>query len=48
MPTSIAPSGVHKYTQHIYGLTCRSRFPSRYMTPAGTLIEDGYQLEARS
>ena len=37
-----------KSTQHIYGLTCRGRFATRYMTPAGKALKEACQWEAKS
>jgi Holliday junction resolvase RusA-like endonuclease len=45
--TTLVLRGEPKSTQHIYGLTCRGRFATRYMTPEGKYIKTGYQLEAR-
>lgn len=41
-------SGEPKSTQHIYGLTCRGRFATRYMTPQGNALKEDYQWEAKS
>ena len=34
-------------TQHLYGITCRGRFPVMYMTKAGKEMKALYQSEAR-
>lgn len=41
-------TGEPKSTQHIYGLTCRGRFATRYMTTAGKALKEAYQWEAKS
>jgi crossover junction endodeoxyribonuclease RusA len=41
-------SGEPKSTQHIYGLVCRGRFPTRYMTPEGKALKEAYQWEAKA
>ncbi len=48
MPQTITLSGEPKSTQHIYGLTCRGRFATRYMTPAGKALKEAYQWEAKA
>jgi len=45
---NIVLSGEPKSTQHIYGLTCRGRFATRYMTAEGKAIKEAYQWEAKS
>ncbi len=48
MTQTIVLSGEPKSTQHLYGLTCRGRFPTRYMTPAGKALKTAYQWEAKA
>jgi len=46
--SQIILSGEPKSTQHIYGLTCRGRFATRYMTPQGKALKEAYQWEAKA
>jgi Holliday junction resolvase RusA-like endonuclease len=47
MKHCVVLSGEPKSTQHIYRATCRGRFPTTYMTPAGKALKEQYQGEAR-
>ena len=44
----ITLTGEPKSTQSIYGMNCRGKFPTRYMTVAGKRIKESYQWEAKS
>lgn len=35
-------------TQHIYGMTCRGRFATRYMTAKGKALKEDYQWQLKS
>lgn len=35
-------------TQHLYGLTCRGKFPTRYMTAKGKALKESYQWQIKS
>jgi Holliday junction resolvase RusA-like endonuclease len=45
---SIVLSGEPKSAQHIYGLTYRGRFATRYMTPEGRALKEQYQWDAKA
>lgn len=45
---TIVFSGEPNSTQHIYGLAVRGCIPHRYMTTAGKILKQAYQLEAKA
>ncbi len=44
---TITLAGEPRSTSHIYKSTCRGRFPTVYMTPAGRALKEDYQWQVR-